>query len=83
MKKLWFKSKKYGWGWQPVTWQGWLAIFAYITFVIMTFVRIDANSHSASDTLISFLPRVFLATALLIILCLVTGEKPHWDDDGK
>lgn len=21
--KLWFKAKNYGWGWYPVTWEGW------------------------------------------------------------
>ncbi|HYC83050.1 MAG TPA: hypothetical protein VEB60_00680, partial [Candidatus Paceibacterota bacterium] len=33
-QRLWFKRKLYGWGWTPVTWQGWLAVLAYAGLVI-------------------------------------------------
>ena len=26
LKRYWFKSKLYGWGWVPVKWQGWLVV---------------------------------------------------------
>jgi hypothetical protein len=78
MKYHWFKTKKYGWGWTPVTWQGWFIILSYILFVSWNFFRIDSHSHSVSDTLITFVPETIVFTGFLIIICLKTGEKPKW-----
>ncbi len=33
-KGYWFKNKIYGWGWTPVTWQGWCVIFVYISLIL-------------------------------------------------
>ena len=33
MTQLWFKAKKYGYGWYPATWQGWLVILVYLTIL--------------------------------------------------
>lgn len=77
-KRYWFRSKLYGWGWVPVTWQGWTATLAYILFLVWNAKQIDAVSHSVSYTLIGFSPVLILATLALILLCIFTGEKPHW-----
>ncbi|NQZ19562.1 MAG: hypothetical protein HRT44_09950 [Bdellovibrionales bacterium] len=29
MSDLWFKRKKYGWGWTSITWQGWAVTIGY------------------------------------------------------
>ncbi len=78
MKKLWFRRKTYGWGWQPATWQGWLAVAVFIAAVFLNFYRIDSASHSASDTLINFVPETFILSLALILVCYLTGEKPRW-----
>jgi hypothetical protein len=75
---LWFKRKLYGWGWTPVTWQGWLVIAGYIILATWIFRGIDSGSHSVSDTLINFLPRLVILTIALVWLCIKKGEKPHW-----
>lgn len=83
MKKLWFRTKTYGWGWTPATWQGWLVIAVYVLFVVVILQQLDTVTHSASDTFYEVvLPLVFV-TAALIGVCIKTGEKPRWRWGGK
>jgi hypothetical protein len=77
-KKLWFKAKRYGWGWYPASWEGWLILLAYVTLIVRDFTEVDASSHSGSDTLIGVAPRFVIATAALIAIAYVRGEKPRW-----
>lgn len=72
----WFKRKTYGWGWMPATWQGWICIFVFVVLVTLNFYRIDSASHSASDTLINFVPETAVLAAILVLICWKTGEKP-------
>ncbi|MES2060040.1 MAG: hypothetical protein V4438_03355 [Patescibacteria group bacterium] len=82
-KKLWFKAKRYGYGWTPCSMEGALVLLLYIWSGINIFILIDSRSHSGSDTLISFAP-VFLAlTLMLYTICVWKGEKPRWRWGGK
>ena len=77
-KKLWFRAKRYGWGWAPASWQGYFVLLLYIAAIIWNFFRIDSVSHSVSDTLINFVPETIVLTVFLMIICYLTGEKPEW-----
>lgn len=77
-KKLWFKAKRYGWGWYPISWEGWVIILMYVAVITKGFVLADINSHSDSDTLIVFAPIFIVATGLLLVICYRKGEYPHW-----
>jgi hypothetical protein len=68
-KTLWFKAKSYGWGWTPVTWQGWAVIGVYIGLLVLMMTRRDAVWQ---------LPAVVLLTGALISISYLTGEKPEW-----
>ncbi len=74
----WFKRKLYGWGWTPARPQGWLTLGLFIVLVFINFYRLDAVSHSASDTLIPFLIQTGLMTIVFILICYKTGESPKW-----
>ncbi len=78
MNKYWFKAKKYGWGWYPSTWEGWTVLLVFVFILIRDFIRLDATSHSGSDTLRPFIIHVFFLTLFLIGICYLTGEKPRW-----
>ncbi len=78
MKNYWFKAKRYGYGWTPDSWQGWVILAAYVASLLTTFLAIDHHSHSVSDTLIAFAPVWIILTAILLLICLLTGEKPRW-----
>jgi hypothetical protein len=76
--KLWFKAKRYGWGWYPATWEGWVILAMYLfSFISMT-VFANRHSDSVSDFLMQFLPNAIILLAFLIIICYTRGEKPGW-----
>jgi hypothetical protein len=82
-KKIWFKRKKYGWGWYPVTWQGWVILIVYLFAIVSTFINVDQDSHSGSDTLIGFALPFIVASVLLIAACRKYGEEPKWQWGDK
>lgn len=73
----WFKAKLYGWGWTPVTWQGWLIILAYIVLLILFSLTLDDNS-SLKEVMFMFVLPAMLLTLTLIRICYKNGEAPHW-----
>ncbi len=77
-KKLWFKAKRYGYGWYPCTWQGWGVLTMYIFALFNTFLIADRHAHSVSDSLMNFFPQAYVLTAFLIIICDAKGEKAKW-----
>jgi hypothetical protein len=83
MKRLWFRTKRYRWGWQPATWEGWLILIVFVVLVVLNFFRIDATSHSASDTLRPFFIETLITVFVLLGICFITGEKPRWRWGGE
>lgn len=79
--RYWFKRKIWGWGWVPVTWQGWLATFVYVALVLLLVLNreeaIPGNPDSGSNFLVLGLP-IILLTATFIFTAYKTGEKPKW-----
>ena len=83
MQKYWFKNKRYGYGWFPCSWEGWLMLAVYLVALAWIFRDVDSASHSASDTLIGMVVPFALLTAILLGICVMTGEKPEWRWAGK
>jgi hypothetical protein len=80
-KKPWFKAKRFGWGWYPVTWQGWLVIVLWIPLVVWfarNIVADNMTTHSVSDFLIRAALKFLVLVVPLLIVCYATGEKPSW-----
>jgi hypothetical protein len=77
-KKLWFKAKRYGYGWYPVTWQGWGVLLMYIFALLSDATFANHYLHSVSDFLMGFFPRFFILTVFLIIICDAKGEPARW-----
>lgn len=65
MSKLWFKRKRFGWGWTPSTVEGWTvtAIFAGL------FITLMAYNERASAVLLAL---------VFIFICYKKGESPKW-----
>ena len=76
-KGYWFKAKLYGWGWTPVKWQGLVVILFYVTAVFLLTPAVKENS-TGHDVIFDFILPVSFLTAMLIGVCYLTGEKPHW-----
>ncbi len=83
MKTIWFKRKSYGWGWTPVTWQGWGITLGYIVIMIMLGFLLDPDIHP--ESVVWFVGAVIVLTGLFIYIAYKTGEKPRWQwgNDNK
>ncbi|MEI6316439.1 MAG: hypothetical protein WCO65_01770 [bacterium] len=77
-KKLWFRRKTFGWGWYPITWQGWSVIILYVLDLVSNAIFANNHVNSNSDFLMQFFPHYLVLTIFLIIICYATGEKPKW-----
>ncbi len=87
-KEIWFKRKKYGWGWTPFTWQGWLVTLVYIALILAFIFTIDENSPTREVFFMLVLPLVIL-TSTFVRIAYKKSEKPKWQwgednsDDSK
>lgn len=82
--KLWFRRKLYGWGWTPVTWQGWLLTAGYVGLIVLSARSMDHDASSQAVALTFTLPFVLL-TLIFLLIAYKKGEKPRWQwgTDGK
>ena len=74
----WFKRKLYGWGWTPVTWQGWLIILLYVVFLVIILERPNIEAYSQSQVVVNLVLPFIIGTSILFIVCYKKGEKPKW-----
>jgi hypothetical protein len=77
VKKLWFKKKRYGWGWYPSSWQGWLVTVAYVSLVTASSLTIDDDSPVREVVFTFVLPAV-LSTLAFMRIAYKKGEAPGW-----
>jgi len=76
-KKLWFKRKLYGWGWYPVSWEGWSVTIFYIGIIILLYTAVY-NSNSTTEWALLFLLPVAILTSTFIRIAYKYGETPKW-----
>ncbi|MDZ7786112.1 MAG: hypothetical protein U5L95_03260 [Candidatus Saccharibacteria bacterium] len=79
MGRYWFKRRRYGYDWIPVTWQGWLVIAIYLVLILLgsLFLAREGDDPSAGDLLV-FFTTLFVATGTLLVVTFYTGPKPKW-----
>ena len=77
MKHLWFRRKTYGYGWFPLTWQGWAIIAGYILGILLLAFRVQPSWTGEQLVWQLFVP-VGILFISLITICIKTGEKPRW-----
>lgn len=75
---IWFRARTFGgWGWTPVTWQGWLVTIFFIGLFIATpaFVKkYFPNSDPKRGSIV--LGLILVEVLLLVLVCYFTGDKP-------
>ena len=82
-RKLWFMAKRYGWGWTPCSWEGWLVTLLAVIVIVLTMLHVDRYAHSVSDMLIGSVLPVLGVVMILTGIAYKTGEKPRWRWGGK
>lgn len=65
--KPWFGPKRFGWGWNPVSWEGWLVTVVFIAGIVVSGFFLSSS--------VRVVVIVVLIVALLAI-SYVTGGAP-------
>jgi hypothetical protein len=77
--KYWMKRRRYGWGWIPVTWQGWVVIIAQIGIVFVTAFQLPPKpAMPTAGQLFNFLATLVLAIGTILLVAWFTSPRPHW-----
>lgn len=77
-KELWFGNKKHGYGWYPITWQGWVLILIYLITVIGIGLLIDSDTNLTLANTFGFGFLALLATFILFYITIQRAPKPKW-----
>jgi hypothetical protein len=76
---MWFKARRYGWGWgAATTWQGWAVYAVFTALIVLNAVAFPPDRHLAA-----FLACLSMLTTALIGICATKGERPHWRWGGR
>jgi hypothetical protein len=84
MTHIWFKRKRYGWGWYPATWQGWLVIAGFFAVMLLAGWLVGRWA-GGDDALFArvFAPVAFVLTAITVLISWRKGESPRWQWGGR
>lgn len=79
-KRLWFAAKRYGYGWYPITKEGWLVVLGFIVLVELPPLLLILWGIQIPDAQFAalFLPYVTVLVILLLWICVKKGEKARW-----
>jgi hypothetical protein len=72
----WFGLKRYGYGWVPITWQGWLVTLAYVLVIVYASLHFKESLEANNPT--GYLLVLIVSSILLIAICLQKGDRPRW-----
>lgn len=71
--RYWFPAKRYGWGWGlPTAWQGWVVLVLWFAASLVSAMLF------LPTRIVPFQVSIGLLTAVLILVCYRTGERPSW-----
>lgn len=78
-EKLWFKRRRYGWGWTPVTWQGWLCVVIFLAVIVSSVYTIPMKPNEPTTGQI-LLFSMYVGSAILILLgvSFMKGPSPKF-----
>ena len=76
--KLWFRTKNYGWGWYPVTWEGWFVIIVFVLFITYRSIEVSKMFNADASFVFRYFFEVLLSLIPLLVICYLKGEKPQW-----
>jgi len=73
MKLPWFRRE--GIFFIPANIIGWIILLAGLACAVYEFIDVDSRSHSASDTLMNFVFRLFIIIAVYSLIGYLTSRK--------
>lgn len=79
-KNYWFKRRRYGWGWTPVTREGWIAVLIPLVIIVSAALYVLPQKPTVPTSLqvITF-GLVFLSVVFMLIgVSYAKGPLPRW-----
>ena len=71
----WFRRRRFGWGWRPATWHGWVVTSAYVLGVIGIIVHANIRGITNDTDAVRGIVFPIVALAFLFIaIAWRTGE---------
>lgn len=78
-EKLWFKRKRYGYGWTPSSWQGWVVIAVFLIVIIGGALTLEETPENTFTKELGFyLMVVFICAVMLLRISYKKGPTPKW-----
>jgi hypothetical protein len=77
-KTIWFKARRYGYGWTPSTWQGWAVSLLYVFGFISSGTFSQDYAYTPAAFLLGFFPQAIILTIFIFVICTLAGETPRW-----
>lgn len=81
MAKLWFRARRYGWGWTPVSVEGWLVTAALVLLVVAGIVVFNHAMRGGANPVLALIVFALWVAALAggqIAIGFARGEAPRW-----
>lgn len=79
--RFWFKRRRYGYGWIPVTWQGWTTVGVFLLLVLGAAFYLEDSLQNADQEMfkvVTFYSLIFLAIIALLAISYLKGPRPKW-----
>lgn len=75
----WMKRRRYGWGWVPITWQGWLFTLLQTVILLIAASQIPRRpAQPSKEQLMRLIITLLCVSISLVLVGSRTGPKPHW-----
>lgn len=74
-KKYWFKTKRYGYGWRPSSWEGWLTVLIFLVLLFLGALLFNPETPAQIPYFVGY---TLIVALLLIYVSYKKGEKPRW-----
>jgi hypothetical protein len=77
--KYYMKRRRYGWGFMPTSWQGWLFLALQLAVLLVAATFLPAKPQQpTSSQLAKYILLVGLVVITIILVAFMVGPKPHW-----
>jgi len=78
MAKYWFKRRRYGWGWMPVTPAGWLVLGAVLVIAVGGGMALRLARPTDSTPQMVYRLVVLVSVLALLVVARLKGPAPRW-----
>jgi hypothetical protein len=80
INEYWFKSKRFGWGFVPISWEGWLMVFILVGLMMLSgyLNNIFTEPVSIKDSFAFLFDVALIILASMPIHLKKSKDKPRW-----